>query len=741
MVSYFYPSNQAGRVSSRYMNIHSQRQGESLQRLSSGSRVHEPKYDPSALAIGTKIKSDRMALREALSNTDQASAMLQVASGGLSSVLDTLTTMRSLTVRVTNGSLSGTETNLVQEEFEQLRQNIDQIADTVKFGGRSLLNNKGDAAVVANYTNAYTQAAGAATPTPFEVTAGDPPEIVNGLTRGHLVHEFGSQVEIDVTRNESNRSVLDVTIKAGSHTLTATTHGMEAGDPMILKSDDGVTQIAFATNSTAADFAPLHTRAGLETNLQGLLSGARLDIGASIRLTGAAGAAIPAASTVTGLNRELSAGNIQGTIANASITTSNGDLTVSLDVDGELFRGQGLVAATNGVLVLTGVDRPGRSLALNLGTIDPNNLGQIATDLNGLEVSLGDGATAVGIDAANIPADTFTAGVSSDTHGFIDGVAKEVLVTRGQGAGVYDIRLTLDTGQVFEAKDQMPVNDGNLVLRDVNDSDNTIGFTYDAAVTGLDNPSNYQNAIMGMLGLDAGGQPVQFISETAYFNGFNGFSLGVNESIKGSGSATPGKYAFSYDSDNGYFKLSNGQASYEVKSTSSDFQIVTFGNGITVAVGEDVDNPFDPNRDIDQVVFNVEDSRDGNFKFRISADTDSVVEIQIGPTSTKDLGLEGVNLANINAARDASAQIESAMMLLHVNLASLGGQQKRMEVTNLNLQIQRDNMATAQSAFLDVDIGEELTSQNRFQILAETAASMFYRAQQVPSRLTELILR
>ncbi len=112
----------------------------SLAKLGSGSRIVRASDDAAALAIGTKLRADVAALRQAQVNASHAASVLQVADGALQQISDILVRMKALATQSVNGALSDTERGYLDAEYQQLIQMIDQIAKYTAFNGDALLD-------------------------------------------------------------------------------------------------------------------------------------------------------------------------------------------------------------------------------------------------------------------------------------------------------------------------------------------------------------------------------------------------------------------------------------------------------------------------------------------------------------------------------------------------------------------------------------------------------------------------
>jgi len=112
----------------------------SMARLSSGLRINQASDDAAGLAISEKLRATVRGLAQAQRNANDGISLLQTAEGALNEVSDMLIRMRELSVESANGTLGSQERSALNDEFTQLRQEINRIADVTEFAGTKLLN-------------------------------------------------------------------------------------------------------------------------------------------------------------------------------------------------------------------------------------------------------------------------------------------------------------------------------------------------------------------------------------------------------------------------------------------------------------------------------------------------------------------------------------------------------------------------------------------------------------------------
>ena len=132
-------TNTAANTALRYLSTNNMNASSSLAKLSSGSRIVKASDDAASLAVGTKIKADVTALKQASVNAGQASSLMQVADGGMSRIADILQRMKALSVQAQSGSVTDNERAFLDEEYQALLTQVDDIAGQTKFNGSVLL--------------------------------------------------------------------------------------------------------------------------------------------------------------------------------------------------------------------------------------------------------------------------------------------------------------------------------------------------------------------------------------------------------------------------------------------------------------------------------------------------------------------------------------------------------------------------------------------------------------------------
>ncbi len=113
---------------------------ESLERLSSGLKIANAKDNPSGLAMSRRMNSQIEGLGVAGDSSNDAISIVQVADGSLSEIHEILQRMNQLAVQASNGTLTDSDRQTIQEEVSLLKQEIERMAQTTQFNGQSILD-------------------------------------------------------------------------------------------------------------------------------------------------------------------------------------------------------------------------------------------------------------------------------------------------------------------------------------------------------------------------------------------------------------------------------------------------------------------------------------------------------------------------------------------------------------------------------------------------------------------------
>jgi len=113
---------------------------QSVQRLSSGLRINSAKDDAAGMAVSEMMRSDVAQMNQASQNGQDAISMLQTSEGATGVMDDILVRMKELAQQAATGTYSTAQRGIMNDEYNQLADEITNIAQSTTFNGTSLLD-------------------------------------------------------------------------------------------------------------------------------------------------------------------------------------------------------------------------------------------------------------------------------------------------------------------------------------------------------------------------------------------------------------------------------------------------------------------------------------------------------------------------------------------------------------------------------------------------------------------------
>ena len=129
----------------------------------------------------------------------------------------------------------------------------------------------------------------------------------------------------------------------------------------------------------------------------------------------------------------------------------------------------------------------------------------------------------------------------------------------------------------------------------------------------------------------------------------------------------------------------------------------------------------------------------GTMTLQIGANEDQTVELCMPPITKKNLGLAHTNVLTAESSSRAIDEIANAISFVSGIRSSLGAYQNRLEHTITNLDVTTENMTSAYSRIMDVDMATEMTKYSSLQVISQAATSMLAQANERPSQVLQLL--
>ncbi len=124
------------------LNTSGRAQTVAMQQLSTGKRINSARDDAAGMAIATRMTHQIRSLNQAVRNAGDAISLIQTAEGATNEITDMMQRMRELAIQAVNDTNDPQQRGYLDLEFQQLKQQIVQIADNTEWNGFPVLNGK-----------------------------------------------------------------------------------------------------------------------------------------------------------------------------------------------------------------------------------------------------------------------------------------------------------------------------------------------------------------------------------------------------------------------------------------------------------------------------------------------------------------------------------------------------------------------------------------------------------------------
>ena len=133
-------TNTKALFSQNALKISGQLQAKSMEQLSSGKRINTAGDDAAGLAISTRMTQQIRALNQAVRNAGDAISLIQTAEGATAEITNMMQRMRELAIQAINDTNSDPDRSYLDLEFQQLKQEVQRIAEMTEWNGFKVLD-------------------------------------------------------------------------------------------------------------------------------------------------------------------------------------------------------------------------------------------------------------------------------------------------------------------------------------------------------------------------------------------------------------------------------------------------------------------------------------------------------------------------------------------------------------------------------------------------------------------------
>jgi flagellin len=129
----------------------------------------------------------------------------------------------------------------------------------------------------------------------------------------------------------------------------------------------------------------------------------------------------------------------------------------------------------------------------------------------------------------------------------------------------------------------------------------------------------------------------------------------------------------------------------------------------------------------------------GTFQVGTDANADSQISLTLGNLTLSGMGIAAALGTSITTAQTALSAIDTAIGNLNTVIGTIGAASNRFDYAMQNLQSIMENMGAAESVIRDADVGQEMTTFTKAQILQQAGTAMLAQANSAPQSVLSLL--
>ena len=201
--------------------------------IASGGKINKAAEDAAGLAIQEKTQSQVKGLDAGSENLTSAKSALNIEEGALSGVEDYLQSIKELSVKAMNGTLSNDDKESIQSQIKEYLQGINDLAQNTTYNEKNLTNNDG-ALKVASDGSGSTET----------ITTNNATTDALGITDYNVTGDFDmSVIDKAIEKVSGQRSDTGAQTNGIEHALSYNSHAaMELNGYQMDKEEDNATK-------------------------------------------------------------------------------------------------------------------------------------------------------------------------------------------------------------------------------------------------------------------------------------------------------------------------------------------------------------------------------------------------------------------------------------------------------------------------------------------------------------------
>ncbi len=667
----------------RNYNTNTSALAKNLEKLSSGYKINRAGDDAAGLAISEKMRAQITGLNAAQKNVKDGISLVKTAEGAMQEVQDMLNRMEYLATQSANGTYDNeVDRANLQKEVTALKSEINRIADSANFNGIKLLDGS-----LSNGTSGVSNGA------PLDMVAVNNSDSVSSASKDGQRPNAATGAEFVVTvGSRGTLAGLGATNLTGSALGTGTVSDLfdafdedgnqiDLTDATAIASGDTVTVTLVAKQQGALGSTAMTALKGTLTGATGVTNVAETD-GTDIGSDTAGGT-----RAVYKVNfKDLSA--IQG---GEKFTIGNKTFQFTMDANATAPTGVNLIDIS-GLDLKNGTNDAYKKLKEKiLDAVEDTNVGLVGTGAGKFSLSSKN-------SGSNNP-DDFTLTITSNDKGLAANGFKDPQHDQNSLAFDVDFKPAEVYANTGVGRHAQAVYD----LGDIGVGDKiTIGGKTIELIDKHD-----ENAQKADAEVASGKLTLKEFKDKDMLNKALQ-SMGYKEGrVEVKGSKIFVQKSEADDTTAAAWSKGLGKVTLE-KGSGTDGSAAGEDNGLTLQIGD-------------------------------TADSFNQLNVAIGDMHTKALGIDALNISNIEGAQGAIQTIKDAINNVSSVRGDLGAIQNRLEHTQNNLSVMAENIQDAESTIRDTDVAEEMMKYTKNNILIQSAQAMLAQANAVPQGVLQLL--
>ena len=654
----------------------------SMERLSTGKRINGASDDAAGVAIASRLTSEIKGTNQAIRNAMDGQALIDTAEGAHQEIENILQRMRELAVQAANGTNDASDRSNLQTEMDQLRTEIDRIAQTTSWAGQNLMDGSAAGAATAHSDEAtFTFQVGSGTSANDSISAHIGAVTADALGVGGVT---SVPALVEVTDTTAGNGAF--AIVGNELTVTGT---WAAADVANITVNGQAVNVTLADNDGYDDSVTgvaSHIKAAVEA---AGISGVSVSQSAGV-LTFNAGSATKVPTVTTATNTSNTAANIKADASSGGFIFSgdfNAGDVFSVDINSQTIS----ITATDSDAYANSTDGLAAQMAdaieaaMSTGAGDGNDDGgsdmlnsQIQVAVSGSEVTVTQNAI---FTNPSISGGSGSVALSGDSIiEFGTGSGDAILDVSVNGSALLDVDLPND-GAGFSADENGMAAYAAKVIND------TTGLGVTATASGAE-VTIASNLTVGNYVATTSSAPV----------------------VAASGSEGVFEVSGSFANGNTVSMTIDGT---EVSVTVADDGYANDATGVANQLAQAI-------RDADIQGVTVTDSNTNDGKFAVT----KIGSLDVSSTSNAQLSVE---------------YIDAAIQTLNSQRADLGSISNRLDSTVSNLTNISSNLQAGRGRIEDADFAAETTSLAKSQILQQASTAMLAQANASKQNVLSLL--